>query len=1588
MNGNHVATFSDADSTSTGRFEHSRMQYPNVSLLMLLRSISRFEEDVRDRVASILDKDAAIFFREIQNDIKNGPITATSVSALKAAEERRASRHRSWKAFNRFVAPVINLLTGYYNVIDTICSADPTPGAVIWGCLKILINSASRAAHLFDSFGDQIDRVSFHLERINHFKTLFHESDSMNHVLHRSCLNVVAFCTLVWKECKRSTPVFWLKSFSPGPTREFEKIASAIKTDREDLEDLGGWIHQEKGDSHRQEFFKFLAQQHEEQKRKRQLSASGKIYQSAVQWLGGQSSASSQDRVGSSRPETTVVDTTDWIFEAAEFKEWTASSTNSPVFWMTATPGAGKSMLCSQVIQKTKAKFPSAGVASYFYRFDERVPTLQVLQSIAQQLLEQIWSTKKELPDSICAFVDTLPKVQKNGILDMIRAIAESTVFTNTYIFLDGVDEEPSEGPPHSQPAPQILSDLIPLTEPTSKGLVRLWVSSQERAHISKKLESHPRVNLTDQNEAPLRSFFDQELPQLRKLDLEHDELDQLMSTLRDRVKGNFLWARCMIEHIRDICESPEDVQNFIETSQPWSLDEYYAALFRRTQQHVRERASKILSIVCFARRRVSVSEIRDALCMMRSPESKVPRKKPRLHMVKSLFPPFIITEGPGDDESDKCELFHGTVRRFLESNPDILAKDYLGPEAVSINEYHLAEVCTRYLADPRFEKPLSFSEGQWKTFGGEAIETDGFLRYSAKYWDKHLDAVKPTPNLKALVSRFVLSSNYQTLLQLQHLYVDSHFSIFTVNGRPEHQKFLRRVFPDWFASRDSQECHIRRDYREFIHEWSYYLKCGCCENPKCLMPQFAGEIDRCLFGALGRENFMSQFQSRYVSFKLSNNEPTGITSTRQCYEGYSHGGDFVHVLQFVSRTATSHLRFVCETWQLKNMEYPCLCKRQFIDVGEESYWPLYLRLEDDDVKTRYSQEKPISFGDNGDCLRIGSSIFLRDKDGNFSALQPGNGGKDEIPAYFQEFALIPGLVVIASRRNSNMLGPESSITEDPFQDLANLFARAQQKRGEDSSSDTEVSESDPEDDETSLSSSEESWSSMDESCSEASTEPSDALEDENALEMFKGHIGSSESGSTTEEEDTEETDSEVSSGSDLGGNPFARFHKGYRDDDSDADEAYVALNRDSDSDEGSDRVRAFLAYESRKRPRKQTQPDLRASIQVFRTSESGLKHLFRLRQPLHLPLYDSPPAIHPSLPLVAWPLGPSTILFLDYEARQYFTRKLRPTTSMTRQVFIKCHFSPSGQHLHIATLEAQQRQPLSRRSAQRKAKTAAAAAAAVAAAPPLSLSLFVSTYRLSATKPTRTPPAQIHRAKLALQPAVRSLPVARLPFAVTWTADYLYVAQSARALRVHRVRLFAAPPVHPSTSSSSSSSSSSSTSPDDQVRAQLDADLVLAEPCETVFLPATAATRSVRFFPGSSGGGGEGKTTTAAAAAARVLIGSDRTLMSAKKRLGAGGRGGGRDGELYDNTEHGGAGAGQTDAASEEAKFEGVAQGLGGRAAMPVGVWLREKDDLGGWGRSACGVRLAENRGLGRLDDKVERFDVDGDCDLEPYIV
>ncbi|KAK7609704.1 hypothetical protein JOL62DRAFT_169428 [Phyllosticta paracitricarpa] len=1487
-------------------------------------AVTNYAQDVCDR-----KKDKELL-AELESIKRQGPLSGSSFLDLVEKEEGRTSERKSTKIILRFVKPVVDFLTGHYNVIDTIIQADPTPSAIIWGCLKIVISSIDRAVKILDLFREHFDRIKTHLELIDKYEALFRDSDSVRDALYKSCLNVVKFCTLVWRECKRPTIQFWAKAFLPSATRDFDEVIKKVDQHEKSFTLLGG----------ASDMLSRRVQEEERNKRKRIPTphwllpdiSEEKLYKSARKWLGDGVSEELVDRTESSHLDLNPVEASDWIDQTPEFQDWTADTTDHPILWLTAKHGAGKSVLCSQLVRRMKQMSPPPAVAYFSYRFDETVTPIGTLQSIALQLLRRLWKLKQDIPAPVQILMDT-PRNDINNIVKMICAIIESAEFPRTYFFIDGVDEDLPERRNRHIPD-SALDHLISLKDASPKGTVRVWVSSQDREGILTEAQktSHVHLRLSDQNSSALQSFIERERSRFDKFELNQNDMDQLTLNLKEAARGNFLCARLMVDDVCDL-RSRRDVRRFMETSISWKPDDHYRRLFTRTYQSKdRDIASKILSIVCFARRRVSVAELKDALCMMESSESKDLDAGPNKSLLESLLPPFILTTNTGVDGSPLCELFHATVRSFLKSRPDILSDSVSTTKTVSIEEYHLAEVCVRYLSDPRFKEPLKRRDGEWTTADGESIESDGFLRYATKYWEKHLDAVEPTPHLRDLVSHFLRSKNYQT--QLQYKYVASHFSDFRANGLPNDNVLLGKVNPGWFApwNTDVQAHHIRQNYREFIHEWSYLLQCGCCENPHCINPQLPGEIDRCLFNALGGDAFISQLSSRYKSFRLSSKDPGSIRSDLQCYDGLADSGEFAYLLQFASRPTESCLQFVCETWNLQDTELPILQKRQSIEVGEESNWQLHLSVEHEDLRPRRIQEKPIAFEDGCRSLRIGSSIFVQDKQGNFVRQKPGIQPSDCIPINFEEFSTHQGILVIANRRKDSKVGIRSGSSGDHVHDVQDLFEPTHQKPMDKGGSSCEENDKD----ETSSTSSENSWSSADESWSDASTESTDALSDENFLEYFKGHVDSSPN-EVSGEEDTEGTESEPDSGSDVRCNPFARFRKGVHDDDSDGEEAYVALN---DSENDSDEAMPIGVIRVIRELTKQTRKDLQASIQVFRMSASGLEHLFRLKQPLHLPLFDSPPAIHPNESLVVWPLGPSTIIFMDFERKTYFIRKLRPSKSFTRQVSIKCHFSHNGQYLHIATVEGH-RKPKQRKKSKGKAQSESDIRSDF-----LLVSMFVATYRLDHKRPTRSAPMQIHRQKFFLG-LVHRFPVRRLPLTLTWTPEHLYVTRSAKAVYVQRVSLFPEGFGRGKMPQLQSVSSSTAVQKDAPQKS-----LAVAEPRDIVFLPSTSTVRSVRFFPETR------------AMPAKVLIGSE-LLKNAKP---------------FTYCDECGPEDNKHDQKGEKravSKHEGV-QELEGQASLPIGVYLKEEEDLGGWTASMSGMRILENRGVGQLDHKAERFDID----------
>ena len=213
-----------------------------------------------------------------------------------------------------------------------------------------------------------------------------------------------------------------------------------------------------------------------------------------------------------------------------------------------------------------------------------------------------------------------------------------------------------------------------------------------------------------------------------------------------------------------------------------------------------------------------------------------------------------------------------------------------------------------------------------------------------------------------------------------------------------------------------------------------------------------------------------------------------------------------------------------------------------------------------------------------------------------------------------------------------------------------------------------------------------------------------------------------------------------------------------------------------------------------------------------------------------------------------------------------------------------------------------------------------------------LKLCLMVLTYRLSERKTTRSPPSLIYRTRMSLG-QTESLSVSRLPFTLTWTAEELYFTVSDVVLKVSRIRLFK----------------------DTSFIGETGENRDVLVPQKTTFLPNTARRRPVHFYPQGSG------------LNARVIIESESKTRNEYS-------------------------------AATDTKFFGlqseegnvcattVVHGLRGMLSPPIGCYLTE-NDIGNWAHSKTVTEIPEDLGIGKMDRKLEIFNPEDDCDLEPYI-
>ncbi|KAJ0375686.1 hypothetical protein COL26b_006193 [Colletotrichum chrysophilum] len=442
-----------------------------------------------------------------------------------------------------------------------------------------------------------------------------------------------------------------------------------------------------------------------------------------------------------------------------------------------------------------------------------------------------------------------------------------------------------------------------------------------------------------------------------------------------------------------------------------------------------------------------------------------------------------------------------------------------------------------------------------------------------------------------------------------------------------------RRVFPSWFGwglkSKDleyiEEAITVRFDYRHFVNDWGYLLDRGICESAtsgECRFQHFFGEINRCLTGLLGPTHFMTKLNERHASFMLTT-EPFKYHMSEQFVIADALSATASQFMILSSPSEGSD-QVALDMWDLND------APRR---VATSIVSPAGIDFKSDAARSvAFSHAfAEFLFGN-----RDGSARFISDQQAVNPSYEPLSTDIDSRD----------GVIVVATR---------SAHKHTRKHALTNKSIPKSTKASGDSESDSSEDETDDNSDDEYLSSSTDE-NSADETCSEGSTD-------------FDSDQSESEASESNSEADDRYTDSSEE-----------------EDDDSDVESEHETVAAKPDE---SKRTRIVLNYEQpedtqlkldegllkRKNGNRPTYPgmpgrlrdskdQITAGVVVYDVRSGQTVRMFRYKHDAPAMLYHSPPALHPTKPLLVWPLGGGEVLFADYEEKTYFTRAAVPTTN------------------------------------------------------------------------------------------------------------------------------------------------------------------------------------------------------------------------------------------------------------------------------------------------------------------------------------
>lgn len=415
--------------------------------------------------------------------------------------------------------------------------------------------------------------------------------------------------------------------------------------------------------------------------------------------------------------------TCDWILSETQINDWLGDDDRESTVWLTGIPGAGKSFLCSLVVQNSDIH-PDRSTVYYFCgeRASGKDASTALLRTLAVQLLRQ----NLELAPLIHqAFVQKGQGRSAPIIKKVLKEIVSSVKALR--MVLDGIDE-------WDQMAQRDTLKAISELQKHGGNNCKLLVSSRKEPSIGKSLPQKAHMHIDAQSVEGLNRYIGSITQELRDRfsDFEPSIWGRVSQNLQDKAQGMFLWVRLVKTMLED-CSSQGEFEAAIEQL-PDGLDEAYGRILSRLIRLgslSRERALKILFWVCIAYRSVSIHEVVDGIALKPGQIDLCPKN---------------ISQNPDRDILELCAPLLEKTQKGTLDLVHFSAKEYLihkqsGPFVdVSDAHFNIAYSCIVNLTSALVLVP---------SLSGLATETDiekstvtgayGLHSYAHQYWAEHL---------------------------------------------------------------------------------------------------------------------------------------------------------------------------------------------------------------------------------------------------------------------------------------------------------------------------------------------------------------------------------------------------------------------------------------------------------------------------------------------------------------------------------------------------------------------------------------------------------------------------------------------------------------------------------------------------------------------------------------------------------------------------------------------------------------------------------------------------------------------------------